>query len=79
MTKDHILKEIQRTAKELGGKAPGSHRFKSETGINRYDWLGVYWAQWSDALQEAGFLRTNSRRHLKKRSSSTSTPNLLLN
>lgn len=50
MTKDQIIKEIQRTAKENGGAPFGSRRFTSETGIKMYDWLGVYWAQWGDAL-----------------------------
>ncbi len=55
MTRAHILHEIQRTAKENDGKPLGQTKFTSETGIKLYDWLGVYWANWSDALREAGF------------------------
>jgi hypothetical protein len=55
MNKDHILKEIQRTAKTNGGVPLGRGRFFQETGIKDYDWLGKYWARWSDAVREAGF------------------------
>src|SRR5262249_3165387 len=33
----------------------GEQRFKSETGIRRTDW-SKFWARWSDALREAGFV-----------------------
>jgi hypothetical protein len=55
MTKEHILAEIQRVAKEHGGEAPGSKRFLTETGIKESEWSGVYWIRWGDALIEAGF------------------------
>ena len=54
LTKQDILKEIKRTAKEQGGKPLGISMFEKETGIKQYDW-GKYWARFSDALQEAGF------------------------
>lgn len=54
MDKSHILNEIKRTAAANGGKALGMQRFFAETGIRRSDWLGRYWATWSDALLEAG-------------------------
>jgi hypothetical protein len=53
--KEHIIKEIVRTAKENNGIPLGRVRFTSETGIKIYDWYGKYWANWSDALKEAGY------------------------
>src|SRR5438874_8817220 len=55
MNKQHILDEIRRTAKVNGGVPLGVDRFLTETGIKEYDWLGKYWARWSDAVREAGF------------------------
>ncbi len=54
MKKDHILQEIRRTAEANGGVPLGWRRFYSETGIREYDWLGKFWARWSDAIREAG-------------------------
>ncbi len=54
MTKDFILNEILRTARENEGKALGTQVFFNATGIKRSDWLGKYWARWGDALREAG-------------------------
>ena len=53
-TKQEILDEIKRTAKENGGNPLGKGRFESETGIKPYDW-GKFWARFGDAQQEAGF------------------------
>ncbi len=53
--KDHIIGEIQRTAKANGGVALGWRRFEEVTGIRYYDWYGQYWARWGDAVREAGF------------------------
>jgi len=55
MNKQHILHEIERTAKANGGVPLGRQRFFSETGIKESDWFGKYWARWSDAIIEAGF------------------------
>jgi hypothetical protein len=51
-TRESILNEIRRTAKESG--ALGVRRFEIETGVSSYEW-GRYWARWGDALREAGF------------------------
>ena len=55
MDKQHILKEIQRTAKANAGAPLGREKFLQETGIKESDWSGIYWARWGDALREAGF------------------------
>jgi hypothetical protein len=59
--KQHILDEITRTAMANDGVPLGMDRFLTETGIKEYDWLGRYWARWSDAVREAGFA-PNARR-----------------
>lgn len=56
MTKEHILKEIQRTAEQNGGAPLGRMRFLTETGIREADWLGKFWARWGDAVREAGYV-----------------------
>lgn len=55
MDKEYIVNEIKRTAKENNGVPLGVRKFASETGIKLYDWLGIYWAKWSDAIKEAGY------------------------
>ena len=55
MTREDILTEIRRTAKENGGTPLGTDRFLAETGIKTSDWQGKFWARWGDALVEAGF------------------------
>lgn len=55
MTKNHILEEIKRTAETNGGVPLGWRRFAKETGIKDGDWIGKYWARWSEALREAGY------------------------
>jgi hypothetical protein len=58
MDKEHILREIRRTAQENGGVALGFRKFESQTGIKRSDWIGIFWPRWNDAVREAG-LPTN--------------------
>ena len=55
MKKQHILDEIKRTAKANGGVPLGRDRILQEAGIKYYDWYGIYWTRWSEALKEAGF------------------------
>jgi hypothetical protein len=55
MDKAYILQEIRRTADKNNGVPLGWRKFFSETGIKESDWLGKYWARWSDAIREAGF------------------------
>ena len=54
MTKQHILDEIQRTARN--GRALGGARFLKETGIRESGWRGKFWVRWSDAVAEAGLV-----------------------
>jgi hypothetical protein len=53
-TKQEILDEIKRTAKENGGKPLGVARFENETGIKPHDWE-KHWPRFGDANREAGF------------------------
>lgn len=55
MNKEHILKEIKRTAQANSGVPLGQQRFLRETGIKKSDWYGRIWARWGDAIREAGF------------------------
>ncbi len=61
MTKLHILQEIKRTTKANGGTPLRKLQFESKTGIKRYDWFGVYWARWSDAIREAGYVQGHAQ------------------
>src|SRR5262245_43551185 len=58
MDKEHILREIRRTADANGGVPLGFRKFEVVTGIKRSDWIGIYWPRWNDAIREAG-LPTN--------------------
>lgn len=53
-TKQEILDEIKRTARENEGKPLGTALFEKETGIRPYDWE-QYWPRFGDAQREAGF------------------------
>ena len=55
MNKQHIIDEIVRTGERNGGRPLGKKKFQDETGIKEWDWLGKYWARWSDAVKEAGY------------------------
>ena len=57
VTKLYILQEIKRTTKDNGGTPLRKLQFELLTGIKRYDWFGVYWARWSDAIREAGYIQ----------------------
>lgn len=55
MDRQFLINEIRRLANEDGGRPPGKEKFQRETGVPPAQWLGIYWAKWSDALAEAGF------------------------
>jgi Meiotically up-regulated gene 113 len=54
VTKQHIIDEIRRTARDNDGVPLGVGRFLKETGIRESDWRGRFWVRWSDAVREAG-------------------------
>jgi len=54
LTKEQILVEIKRTARENDNKPLGATLFARETGIKQYDWM-KFWPRFSDALKDAGF------------------------
>ncbi|HHT9133972.1 MAG TPA: GIY-YIG nuclease family protein [Candidatus Avalokitesvara rifleensis] len=54
LTKQDILNEIRRTARENDGKPLGIARFEKETRIKIYEWK-KYWPRFGDAQKEAGF------------------------
>lgn len=53
-TKQQILEEIKRTARENGGVPVGRERFGKETGITQYE-CNKHWSTFGDAQREAGF------------------------
>jgi hypothetical protein len=54
--RDQILREIKRMAEANSGQPPGERTFSNQTGIQRAELRGKYWARWGDACAEAGFL-----------------------
>lgn len=61
MDKRSILREIQRTAAENGGRPLGRRQFENVTRIPYAAWHGKYWARWGDAVAEAGLERNALR------------------
>ena len=53
--RERILGEIKHIAVNNGGKPPGKVAFARATGITEYQWSGVLWSRWSEALKEAGY------------------------
>jgi Meiotically up-regulated gene 113 len=53
--RERILSEIRRIAEASGGQPPGMQVFQNESSIRKHEWMGKYWARWSDAVNEAGF------------------------
>lgn len=57
-TRREIVREIQAMAAANGGKIPARETFARESGIPVHYWRGVFWSNWSEALQESGFKRS---------------------
>jgi hypothetical protein len=55
LNRQEILAEIKRVTLANGNVPPGQRLFSSKTGIKEHEWLGRFWANWSDALLEAGY------------------------
>jgi hypothetical protein len=54
-SRENIINEIKRTARENRGKPLGRQKLSQVTGISMSDWYGKLWARWGDAVKEAGF------------------------
>ena len=54
MDKDFILEQMGHFAAKIGTRTIGKVAFQKATGIKEADWLGKYWARWSEATSEAG-------------------------
>ncbi len=50
-----ILGHIRQLAELNDGVPPGRRTFAKKTGISSYQWAGVHWLTWNEALVEAGF------------------------
>ncbi len=55
VTKDSLIAEIKRTAIENGSIPLGEVAFRRETGVSQASWRGIYWRNWGEAVQEAGY------------------------
>ena len=55
INKQEIIDEIKKRAELNDGKPLGLEKFAEETGIKRHHWQ-KYWAKFSDAIEEAGFV-----------------------
>ena len=53
MTKEQILSDIRRVAKQRGGRV-SLDAFLAATGIKEHQLLGTFWATWNEAVAEAG-------------------------
>ncbi|MDP2860379.1 MAG: GIY-YIG nuclease family protein [bacterium] len=53
LTKEEIIREIQKEAKENDGKAPSEKDLEVNAGIKNYEWH-KYWSKITDAQIEAG-------------------------
>jgi hypothetical protein len=58
MTKEQILAAIREAARANPGVALGRGRIEKLTGIKPSVWLGIHWARWGGALEEAGCSET---------------------
>src|SRR3990167_9943849 len=53
LTKEEIIKELQNSAKERGGKTPSEKIFHESTRVGRYERM-KYWSNYGQLVGEAG-------------------------
>lgn len=56
LTKEEIIKELQKYAKENGGKTPGEQNFYKYVGIGIYDLQKRGWSKYRELVLEAGLV-----------------------
>lgn len=61
LTKEDILKEIQKWAKENGGRTPSEKILREEIGIPKWDWIN-YWTKITDVQRDAGLIPQGFRK-----------------
>lgn len=66
ITKEIIIEKIRLLAAEDDGRPPGQGKFAAATNISMGSWRGRYWANWSDALTEAGFAPNQPHERLER-------------
>lgn len=52
--KTKMLDDIRQLAASLEGRTPSIREFEEATGVREAAWRGVHWANWSEAVTEAG-------------------------
>jgi len=57
-TKEEIIRELQRCAKENGGKTPSEKKFYENSEVIRYDRM-KYWPNYGELVHEAGLIPNN--------------------
>src|SRR2546425_3292905 len=66
MTKEQILSDIRRVAKQRGGRV-SLDAYLAATGIKEHQLLGTFWATWNEAVAEAGLPTSRLRAPKQKR------------
>ena len=56
VTKEEIIKELQKYAKENGGKTPSEKVFYENTGVGVWDKMR-HWSNYGELVHEAGLTR----------------------
>lgn len=54
LTKEEVIKEVQKWAKENGGRTPSAKKFEEMTGIGQYELQEYSWSNYGELVLEAG-------------------------